>query len=75
MRIQFTKKDPRAGMIAEVQGITAKRLIAAGSAVEVPKTTDGQPATPSKEQQAVVTAAVEAKKAAPAKKAAAKKAK
>ncbi len=71
MRIQFTKNDPRAGMIAEVQGVTAKRLIAAGSAVEVPKTTAGQPATPSAEQQAVTKAAVAAKKA-PAKKAAKK---
>ena len=71
MRIQFTKNDPRAGMVAEVQGSTAKRLIEAGSAVEVSKTTDGKPATPSNEQQAVTKAAVAAKKA-PAKKAAKK---
>jgi hypothetical protein len=67
MRIQFTKKDPRAGMIAEVQGITAKRLIESGSAVEVPNTTSGKPATPSEEQKAVTSAAIAAKS--PAKKA------
>lgn len=71
MRIQFTKNDPRAGMVAEVQGSTAKRLIEAGSAVEVAKTKEGQPATPSEEQQAVAeaVAASKSKPAKPAKKA------
>lgn len=70
MRIKFKKGDPRAGMVAEVEGNLAKRLIAEGAAEEVASTTDGRPADPSEEQKAVVAAAknpTAAKPPAPAK--------
>jgi len=35
MKIQFSKNDPRRGMVVEMDEYRARELIAAGSAVEV----------------------------------------
>lgn len=78
MRIRFKKGDPRAGMVAEVEGSVGLMHIASGAAEQVGSSTDGAPATPSDEQKAVLAAAVKpatAKRPRPAAKPAAKKAK
>lgn len=69
MRIKFMKGDPRAGMVAEVEGNRAMQLIESGNAQEVNGNVDTQDATPSNEQQAIVKAAKAAVTKKPAKKA------
>lgn len=60
MRIRYLKGDPRAGMVAEVHGTRAERLIKAGSAEKVALQTPGAQPEPSAEQKAVVKAAKKA---------------
>ena len=56
MRIRFLKGDPRAGMVVEIDGNLGKLHIANGAAEKVSDNTDGAPATPSEEENAIRTA-------------------
>jgi hypothetical protein len=57
MRIKFLKGDPRAGMVVELDSNRAEQFIAQGLAEKVNPHTEGAPATPSKEQAAIIKAA------------------
>ena len=70
MRIQFNEGDPRAGMVVEIDGNLGNQHIASGAAKKVSDNTDGAPATPSEEENAIRTAVSKSA----AKKAVAKKA-
>ena len=56
MRIKFTKKDPRDGMVVEMEGDRAQELIARGSAERVSDNTATAPAKPDAETAAVAEA-------------------
>lgn len=60
MKIKFSKKDPRAGMVVEMEGDRAQGLIDAGAAERVSDSTKTAPAEPSEEVKAVTQAAAKA---------------
>lgn len=56
MRIKFSKKDPRNGMIVEMEGDRAQELIDRGAAERVSDNTATAPAKPDAETAAVAEA-------------------
>jgi hypothetical protein len=58
MRIKYTKDDPRAGSVAEVNSFRGEQLIKEGAAVKVGRDDEGDPQTSPAKQLANATKSV-----------------